>query len=144
SHRPQFECLENRLAPANHIWTGAVSNLWSNNGNWNGGAPNTDTSGTPVALIFPTGASNLANTNDITNLIIASITYTGSGYMTTGNLLSFPSGGPPASITTDPTVTGADTFNAGIIFGIGTVTVNIANNGAMLTLGGVLSETSPS
>src|SRR5258708_6891725 len=97
--RPRLESLEDRLC-LNHTWTGAVSNLWSNDNNWNGGAPTTDSL---ADLVFPTGASNLTNTNDIANLLISSITYTGSGYTTTGNGLSFNSSGLQ-NITTDPTV----------------------------------------
>src|SRR5579859_2622017 len=102
SHRPRLECLEDRLSPATHTWTGASSNLWSDGKNWTGGAPTADTS---ADLVFPPGASNLTNTNDITNLIFASITYTGSGYTTTGNRvsISFNAQGLGQTITTDPT-----------------------------------------
>src|SRR5437868_5228570 len=82
--RPRLEALEDRLAPATLTWTGAVSNLWSNPSNWSGGAPRVDTI---EDLIFPAGASNLTNVNDIgaPGLLLQTITYTGSGYTTTGN-----------------------------------------------------------
>src|SRR5262245_44505331 len=69
-HRPQFECLEDRFAPATHTWTGSVSNLWSAAGNWNGGSPAGDNN---AVLIFPAGAPLFTN-NDLNNLTIQSIT----------------------------------------------------------------------
>ena len=41
-------------------WTGAVSNLWSNPGNWTNGIP-----AAGARLIFPAGAAHLTNTNDL-------------------------------------------------------------------------------
>ncbi len=140
SRRLQLESLEDRLAPATHTWTGAVSNLWSNNGNWTGGAPTTDSL---ADLVFPTGVANLTNINDITNLLINSITYTGSGYTTSGNQLAFTAVGVPGTITIGATVTGADAFNAAVVFSFYGMTVNVASNAATLTLGGTLSETAP-
>src|SRR5437763_12024727 len=87
NHRPQLESLEGRLAPATHTWTGAVSNLWSNNNNWIGGTPIMDV---VADLIFPAGAANLTNSNDLVGLMLQSITYSASGYTTTGNAISFP------------------------------------------------------
>ena len=55
-----WDVLESRLAPAVSTWSGAVSNLWSDSGNWD--VP-------PAAgndLVFPAGAANLANTDDLT------------------------------------------------------------------------------
>src|SRR5579871_331783 len=140
-HRPQFERLEDRLAPATHTWTGATSGLWSVNSNWTGGSPATDPN---AALVFPAGASNLANNNDLNFPTIISITYTGSGYLTTGNPVTFPSSGSPQTIAVAAGVAGVDTFNPGIIFGVGTVTANVTSAGATLTLGGKLSETAMS
>lgn len=46
---------------ATHVWTGANSALWSDNGNWTGGTP----AGDPGAdLVLPAGGS-LTSTNDI-------------------------------------------------------------------------------
>jgi autotransporter-associated beta strand protein len=85
--RPQLERLESRLAPATHTWTGATSGLWSDNTNWNGGAP----AGDPMAaLVFPAGAQHRfgnTNTNDLTNLTIQSITVS-DDYGFTGNGLT--------------------------------------------------------
>src|SRR5262245_9654591 len=54
--RPHLEPLEDRLTPANHVWQGAFSSLWSDARNWSsGGSPDGDTVAT---LEFP--SSNVA------------------------------------------------------------------------------------
>jgi autotransporter-associated beta strand protein len=72
--RLQLEALEERMAPATHTWTGAASNLWSNNANWTGGSPAGDAS---ADLVFPGTAANLTNMNDLTGLTIQSISFSG-------------------------------------------------------------------
>src|SRR5207237_2444877 len=47
------------------------------------------------------------------------------------------------SIATDPTVTGANAFNPGILISFLGLSVNVANVGATLSLGGILSESPP-
>jgi hypothetical protein len=42
-HRPRVEALEDRLAPAVHTWTGAVSGSWLDDANWTGNSPANDT-----------------------------------------------------------------------------------------------------
>ena len=44
------------VVAAAKTWTGAVNNLWSNPGNWQGGVP-----GPGDPLVFPAGASNIVN-----------------------------------------------------------------------------------
>ena len=44
------------VTAAAKTWTGAVNNLWSNPGNWQGGVP-----GPGDPLVFPSGAANLTN-----------------------------------------------------------------------------------
>src|SRR4051794_8785961 len=59
-----YEALESRLAPAVSTWTGAVSGAWSVPGNWDVA---------PVSgndLVFPAGAANKTNTNDVASLVI--------------------------------------------------------------------------
>src|SRR5262245_12896576 len=60
--RPHPEPLEDRLAPALHIWSGAVSSLWSDARNWSqGGSPYGD----PDALLgFPPNATRFISTHD--------------------------------------------------------------------------------
>src|SRR5262245_15918066 len=72
-YRPCLEALEDRCTPATFTWTGAASNLWSDPGNWAGGAvpvssgpsnqPGTD-------LVFPAGAGHLSNVNDLVQLTV--------------------------------------------------------------------------
>ncbi|MCS7272484.1 MAG: autotransporter-associated beta strand repeat-containing protein, partial [Gemmataceae bacterium] len=76
--------LEERVTPATFIWTGAGNNNnWSNPNNWQGGvAP---TSAANPDLVFPSGAARLNNTNDISGLVVRSITFSGSNYRLQGN-----------------------------------------------------------
>jgi autotransporter-associated beta strand protein len=89
--RLQLEWLENRLAPATHTWTGAASTLWSNAANWTGGSPAGDTD---AMLVFPAGAMNLTNSNDLSGLTITSISFTGSdNYTISGIGITLNAGG---------------------------------------------------
>jgi len=64
-------------------WTGAVNNLWSVGGNWNGGvAPVNGDQPT-----FPSGAANTSMVNDLSGLSLAGLTFTGS-FTLTGNALT--------------------------------------------------------
>src|SRR5262245_41444283 len=78
SRRPRLDALEDRLAPAIHIWTGNVSSSWSNALNWDGGSP----AGDPNAvLIFPSNAQRFISTNNFPGSIsIQEIQIFGSGY----------------------------------------------------------------
>ena len=72
-------------------WTGAVNNLWSVGGNWNGGVA-------PVsgdALTFPSGAANTDMVNDIAGLSLQSLDFPGGGstsYSLTGSGFSLSAG----------------------------------------------------
>ncbi len=71
----------NSTFAAVRTWTGTTSGSWSVASNWGGTAPVTGDD-----LVFPGGASNLSNTNDLTeNTIFNSITLSGSGYTLSGN-----------------------------------------------------------
>ena len=75
-------------------WTGAVSGLWSNPGNWGGTAP--------VAgddLVFPGGAPNATNTNDFpAGTLFNSIQFPNfGGYTVNGNAIVLGPGGLTAS-----------------------------------------------
>src|SRR5262249_28951577 len=74
--RPRIEAREDRLVPATHIWTGAGDGIhWSDNNNWNGGAPTTaEFGGTIVQFNGGTDTSD-----DITGLAVDQIHFTGSG-----------------------------------------------------------------
>lgn len=84
-------------------WTGTTSGQWSDASNWGGTAPVTGDD-----LVFPDGASNLSNTNDLTeNTIFNSITLNGSGYTLSGNRIILGQG--LAGIT-DTTFSGGNTI----------------------------------
>src|SRR5262245_3389651 len=72
--------LESRLAPASFIWDGSSSGLWSDPQNWNNNPANTNAPGNGDDVVFPAGAQNLANTNDIDGLQLNSIAISGNGY----------------------------------------------------------------
>jgi autotransporter-associated beta strand protein len=131
SGRLEIEPLENRLAPATHTWTGAANNLWSNNGNWIGGAP--VSSEANVVLIFPTVPANTTNINDIAGLTIQSITFSGNGYAMSGSAITLIGG-----LAADANVTSGDTINLDTALG-GTQTWTVATAGATLAVGGVVS-----
>src|SRR5262245_46649425 len=75
--RPRLEALEDRLTPATHQWTGAVNNLWSDNGNWVNGSPVGDAN---AVLIFPTSPTNPTSLNNVASIPIQEIDIFGSGY----------------------------------------------------------------
>ncbi|MFN4261141.1 MAG: beta strand repeat-containing protein [Gemmataceae bacterium] len=108
--RLELERLEDRLAPATAIWTGAAGDgLWTTAANWNGGVA-------PVAgddLIFPDGAATLTVTNDFTvGTTFSTITINGGDYTLNGNAL-FLSGGRISSSATTVNVT--NTINLTIL-----------------------------
>jgi autotransporter-associated beta strand protein len=127
------ERLETRLVPATHTWTGATSGLWSVGANWTGGSP----AGDPNAvLVFPGGAANLANTNDLVSLTIQSITFSGSDdYTLGGNALTLNGGG--ISLTSGAT-TGTDMISLPIALGA-SQTWTMTNASRTLQVGGVIS-----
>jgi autotransporter-associated beta strand protein len=69
-----------------HIWTGATSNRFSDDTNWRGGSP----AGDPAAeLSFPGEMARRALQNDIPNLTLRSIEFTGPDYSISGGAISF-------------------------------------------------------
>ncbi len=93
----------NSVDAAVRTWTGATDSSWSNAGNWGGTAPVTGDD-----LVFPDGASNLSNTNDLTeNTTFNSITLSGSGYTLSGNRIILGQG--LAGIT-DSSASGGNTI----------------------------------
>ena len=103
ARRPWLEYLESRLAPATHTWNGAgIANNWALDSNWGGGSPAGDSN---AILIFPAGAAQLANTNDLGSLTIQSITFSANDYSINGNPIPLNGG-----ITLDGNVSGLVTF----------------------------------
>lgn len=74
-------------------WDGSESGSWSNGDNWtgcdNGGVPDSGDT-----LIFPNGAGNKINSNDIGVLNLDSIIYSGDNYTTSGNAINLTGGAP--------------------------------------------------
>jgi autotransporter-associated beta strand protein len=94
--RPRLDSLEERVAPATDVWSGAspVDGNWATAANWVGGAapsPGDD-------LVFPGGAARLtANNNFTAGTNFNSITVAGAGYTLQGNRVTLQAG---LSITT--------------------------------------------
>lgn len=117
-----------RVEAAVRTWTGATNGSWSNAGNWGGTAPVTGDD-----LVFPGGASNLSNTNDLTeNTIINSITLSGSGYTLSGNKLILGAG--LAGIT-DSAASGGNTIALDIRLDA-TRDIYVTNTAESLTISG--------
>ena len=136
SRRRQIESLEDRLALSTDTWTGAVGANWSTNisgtTNWGGAVPVSGDS-----LVFPAGALNLTNNDDIANLSVASVTFNGSsgGYNIGGtNGLTITTG------VTDSNTSGTNTMNMPLTL-TGTDAFDVAS-GAQLNLGGVIGGAS--
>lgn len=78
---------------ATRTWSGAVDGLWSTAGNWQGGVP-----GSGDALLFPSGAANRANTNDLPpDDVYESLVFLGAGYTIGGNAIGLSGGISTAS-----------------------------------------------
>jgi cytoskeletal protein CcmA (bactofilin family) len=120
------------IASGPKSWTGAVSNLWSVGGNWNGGVA-------PVngdALVFPVGASNINTLNDLTGLTLATISLSGSvPYTLAGNAITL-NGGMTSPCCGGGTWSLPTTLGASQTFAPGTMTLAgpISLNGSTLTL----------
>src|SRR2546427_4201809 len=78
---------------ATRTWTGTNSALWSAAANWGGTAPVPGDD-----LLFPSGASNVSNTNDFApGTAFNSITISGAGYVLAGAAVSLGAGGISSS-----------------------------------------------
>src|SRR5207302_1976423 len=77
--RPAFDLLEDRLAPATSVWSGAslATSNWNDPVNWVGStAPRAGDD-----LVFPGGAARLVTTNNFpANVTFHSFTIAGGGY----------------------------------------------------------------
>src|SRR5205085_1762178 len=84
-------------------WTGTTSNLWNVAGNWQENSVPAAT----MDLVFPSGAANLSNSNNITaGTSFNSITITGSGYTLAGNSIALAAGN-----LTDTNTSGSNTIS---------------------------------
>lgn len=128
-----FQVFSSSYAYAATItWTGTTSTSWSVASNWSGGvAPVTGDD-----LVFPGGASNLSNTNDLTeNTIINSITFTGSGYTLSGNKIIL---GPGLAGITDSVASGGNTIALDIRLDV-TRDIVVTNTAESLTISGAIA-----
>jgi hypothetical protein len=121
-HAPlRYERLEDRTVPTTNSWTGSVSNLWYEAGNWTNGIP---ADGQDILI------SNVANTPDVLSAAVADIasltssqpvnvegttlTLTGGGSVVTGGLnvtggaALIISGNGDISVTTSSQTFGGD------------------------------------
>lgn len=136
---PAVPVLAARAIPTPHVpitrtWTGATSVNWSDDGNWDTGHP---VSGDSV--VFPQGASNTTNNNDIANLSLVDIhvsgtttTYalSGNAITLTGSIVDDPAGSTsmsfdiamPSTIAITTTTTSSRLFLPGNISGAGGIT----------------------
>ncbi len=69
-------------------WDGSANGNWSGSANWTNNAVPVDGDD----LVFPIGASNPTSTNNIANLHLNSITFSGSGYVLHGNAVTLTNG----------------------------------------------------
>ncbi|MEI6400271.1 MAG: autotransporter-associated beta strand repeat-containing protein [bacterium] len=117
-----------RAEAATRTWTGTTSGAWSVASNWGGTAPVTGDD-----LVFPSGASNLSNTNDLTeNTIFNSITFSGSGYTLSGNPIILGAG--LAGIT-DSAASGGNTIALDVRLDV-TRDIIVTNTAESLTISG--------
>jgi hypothetical protein len=98
------------VVAAAKTWTGAVSNLWSNPGNWLGGVP-----GPGDPIVFPAGASNLVNIDDLADgMLFKLILFTGGNYDISGGAFGLTEGiasnSAPNTIHNDLQVVGSQTM----------------------------------
>jgi fibronectin-binding autotransporter adhesin len=69
---------------ATHLWTGkGTTAKWSEAANWNGRVPELGD-----GLVFPAGSATLTCTNDLADLFLVSITFSGSNYVVYGDPLA--------------------------------------------------------
>lgn len=110
------------------VWSGSSSGYWSVGANWGGTAP---VSGDD--LVFPSGAANLLNTNNLTGLNLRSITFSGSGYIIRGNSITISNG------ISGQHAAGANTVALPITLGAAQ-TFDCVNAGASQTFGGSITN----
>src|SRR5262245_51912367 len=85
--RPWLEILEDRHAPAVHVWDGGgVLTTWSDAGNWDAAGPPA-VGETNVDLVFD-GALKTTNQNDIAGLTIRSISFNTSFFLISGQAIT--------------------------------------------------------
>ncbi len=131
-YRYGLQSLESRVLLSTVTWTGLGTILsdWSVGLNWSTLAP--PSNGDDVVF---SGLLRLGNTNNLTNLSLHSITFSGNNFVIGGNAITLASGG--AGITADNNATGSNTINLAISLA-STQTITINKSGATLNMAGNL------
>jgi autotransporter-associated beta strand protein len=125
---PTLERLETRLTPAQHVWSGAVSTSWRDDGNWSmGGSPLGDAS---ADLVYPaSGATRFTSQDDLASgAPIHSIRFDGAGYELNAT--------PANRVTLGTDVTAANTsgvnaIDVDISLAAGDHTMTVAGDGVL-------------
>ncbi|HEY2911475.1 MAG TPA: autotransporter-associated beta strand repeat-containing protein, partial [Gemmataceae bacterium] len=122
-----FELLEDRVVPANFVWTGAAGDQsWSTDTNWMGGtAPPANTTG--VTLTFDSnGTAAPIMFDDISGLKIDSMSFSASGYIIEGEAIPLTITGAASPAISD-TIGGNTIGDANMPITLaGNILVNIA------------------
>lgn len=121
--------IATRANATTYSWTGAASNVWPNQNNWNPiGVPSNGDS-----VVFPLAASNLTNINDLApGTSLVAVAFNGGGYTINGNGIVLT-----ISLTSS---SGNNVLNVPIDVQTNAVTITSGN---LLTIGGNLSGTEP-
>jgi autotransporter-associated beta strand protein len=113
-------------------WSGATSGSWSVATNWQGGqAPANN-----ATLVFPSGATTLSTTNNLSNLTFKGITIEGSGYTLAGNSVTLKATTQPA--LSDTSTSGSNTISLTMVLG-SAETINVTDAAETLNVSGVIS-----
>lgn len=110
-------------------WDGSSGGNWGTAANWTGNVIPADGDD----LVFPSGAANLTNTNNIAGLDLRSVTFTGSGYTVRGNAITITNGVSGQQATGGNTVELAMTLGAAQTF-------DCINAGASQTFSGSIAN----
>jgi len=113
-----------------HIWTGASNGSFSDASNWIGGSPAGDSA---AELVFPPGAA-LEVRNDINGLTAQSMSFTGSGYVISGNSIAL------ADAAIDNPGGGTDVIDCNLVLsGVSTIRSFSGDLGTALVFNGAIS-----
>ncbi|HYG73721.1 MAG TPA: autotransporter-associated beta strand repeat-containing protein, partial [Planctomycetota bacterium] len=127
--------------PQTWIWDGGGGTAnWSDFNNWNGTLA-TDIPSTNDIVVFPAGAAQLPNNNDLIGLILTGIQFTGAGggYVISGNGVQLNNGSVQGLNTAGSNTLGINITNSVVPAGTGSVVMNGA--GGTLVLSGTNTYT---
>lgn len=142
--RLHLETLEDRLAPAQYVWSGlGADNKWTTGANWVGGVAPTATAASMDDLVFGPGASQLTTRNDFIGGVFNSITFSDNNYTLLGTqqlTLGDPTSSGSGYIVVNSNVTGnIISLNVKMGGAAGSQQFFTINNGADLLISGKLT-----